>query len=94
MALKIEWGAAKAALNLKDHGVSFDDATLVFYDYGRVETYDGREDYGEDRWVTVGFTGARLLSVAYTIRNEETIRLISARKADANEQRRYRQANT
>lgn len=45
--MELEWDAGKAAQNLKKHGVSFDDALLVFYDPGRIETYDGREDYGE-----------------------------------------------
>ena len=50
--MKLEWDANKAALNLQNHGISFDDAALVFYDQGRIETYDGREDYSEDRWAT------------------------------------------
>ena len=52
--MELEWDADKAARNLKKHGVSFEDAELVFYDSGRVEAYDGREDYGEDRWATIG----------------------------------------
>lgn len=52
--MELEWDADKAARNLKKHGVSFEDAELVFYDSGRVEAYDGREDYGEDRWATLG----------------------------------------
>lgn len=91
--MKLEWGAAKAAQNLKKHGVSFEDAALVFYDAGRVETYDGREDYGEDRWATIGLAYPAVLYVVYTIRQEDTIRLISARKADASERKRYRAAN-
>ncbi|MCL1961603.1 MAG: BrnT family toxin [Desulfovibrionaceae bacterium] len=90
--MKFESDPDKAASDLKDHGVSFDDAALVFYDTGRIETYDGREDYGEDRWVTVGFAWVALLAVAYTIRDEETIRLISARKAEPHEQKQYRDA--
>ena len=78
--MKLEWGAAKAAQNLKKRGVSFEDA-------GRVETYDGREDYGEDRWATIGLVYPAVLYVVYTIRQEDTIRLISARKADASERK-------
>lgn len=91
--MKFESDPEKAASNLKDHGVSFEDATLVFYDTERIETYDGREDYGEDRWVTIGFAWATLMTVAYTIRDGETIRLISARKATPYEQKQYRDAN-
>jgi len=91
--MKLAWDAAKAALNLQKHGVAFEDAERVFYDVGRIEAYDGREDYGEDRWETIGLAYSVVLYVVYTVRNEETIRLISARKANANEQKQYRQAN-
>ena len=92
--MELEWNADKAALNLKKHGVSFEDAELVFYDTGRIETHDGRADYGEDRWITIGLVYSTVLYVVYTVRNEETIRLISARKANANERKQYREANS
>lgn len=92
--MELEWDAAKAILNLQKHGISFEDAERVFYDPGRIETYDGREDYGEDRWATIGLVWSAVLYVVYTVRNEETIRLISARKANASEQRQYREANS
>ena len=91
--MKLEWDAAKAARNLKKHGVSFEDAKLVFYDPGRIETYDGREDYGEDRWATIGLVYPAVLYVVYTVRREDAIRLISARKANACERKQYREAN-
>lgn len=91
--MELEWDADKAALNLKKHGVSFDDAELVFYDTGRVETYDGRKNYGEDRWATIGLANSAVLYVVYTVRHEDTIRLISARKANVNERKQYREAN-
>jgi uncharacterized DUF497 family protein len=92
--MELEWDVAKSALNLQKHGVSFDDAALVFYDLGRIEAYDGREDYNEDRWATVGRAYSALLYVVYTIRQEETVRLISARKANAIEQKKYHEANS
>jgi uncharacterized DUF497 family protein len=91
--MQLEWNAAKAALNLQKHGVAFEDAALVFHDTGRIEIHDGREDYGEDRWATIGLAWATLLAVVYTVRDGEAIRLISARKATSNEQKQYRQAN-
>jgi uncharacterized DUF497 family protein len=91
--VKFEWDDRKAALNLKDHGVAFEDAEFVFYDIGRIETYDRREDYGEDRWATIGLVWSAVLYVVYTVRDDETIRLISARKADANERKQYHEAN-
>ena len=92
--MELEWDADKAARNLKKHGVSFEDAELVFYDSGRVEAYDGREDYGEDRWATIGLAYSAVLYVVYTVRHEETIRLLSARKANADERKQYREANS
>jgi uncharacterized DUF497 family protein len=91
--MQIEWDETKAALNLQKHGVSFEDATLIFYDLGRIETYDGREDYNEDRWATIGLAYSAVLYVVYTVREEETIRIISARKAVPHEQKQYREAN-
>jgi uncharacterized DUF497 family protein len=92
--MKLEWDAAKAALNLRKHGVSFEDAELVFLDDGRIELFDERQDYGEDRWATIGLAYSAVLYVVYTVRHEDTIRLISARKANADERKQYRKANS
>ena len=92
--MKLEWDADKAALNLQKHGISFEDAALVFYDEGRIESYDGREDYGEDRWATIGLVVWSVLYVVYTVREEESIRIICARKALSHEQTQYREANS
>lgn len=91
--MKIEWDLTKAASNLNKHGVAFEDAMRMFYDVELIETYDGREDYGEDRWATIGVVYLTVLYVVYTVRDDDTIRLISARKANAREQKQYRQAN-
>lgn len=91
--MELEWDTHKAARNLNKHGVSFEDAELVFYDAGRIESYDGRENHGEDRWATIGLAYAAVLYVVYTVRHGETIRIISARKANAHERKQYREAN-
>jgi len=91
--MDLEWDTEKAARNLRKHGVSFEDAELVFYDPMRIEAFDGRDDYGEDRWATIGLAYSVVLYVVYTVRFEDTIRLISARKANADERKRYREAN-
>ncbi|MBN9429469.1 MAG: BrnT family toxin [Burkholderiales bacterium] len=91
--MELEWGTEKAARNLAKHGVAFEDAERVFYDPGRIEAYDGRNDYGEDRWATIGLAYSAVLYVVYTVRDEETVRLISARKANAQERKQYREAN-
>ncbi len=91
--MEFGWRADKAATNLSKHGVSFEDAARVFLDPNRIETYDGREAYGEDRWKTVGLVEPALLAVVYTVRDKdgEVIRLISARKADPDERSQYRE---
>lgn len=91
--MDFEWDAEKAAQNLRKHGVQFNVAARIFFDPGRIELYDGREDYGEDRWATIGCADPALLYVVYTVRNGETIRLISARRANEQERKQYRQAN-
>jgi uncharacterized protein len=91
--MDFEWDGRKAAANLRKHRVGFEDAARVFLDPNRIETFDGRDDYGEDRWKTVGLVEPALLAVVYTLRGKdgETIRLISARKADAHERAQYRE---
>lgn len=90
--MKFEWDLARARSNLRKHQVGFKEAARVFLDPSRIETFDGRDDYGEDRCKTVGLVAPALLAVVYTIRgkDDETIRLISARKADSYEQAQYR----
>jgi uncharacterized protein len=92
--MEFEWDAAKAALNFKRHRVAFEDAARVFLDSGRLEIYDGREDYDEDRWASIGQVYGSILYVVYTVRYEDTIRIISARKANSHEKKQYREANT
>lgn len=92
--MEFEWDEAKAAANLRKHGVRFSVAIRALLDPDHVETYDGREDYGEDRWAAIGYVDPALLYVVYTIRHGDTYRLISARKANEQERKQYRQANS
>jgi uncharacterized protein len=92
MKIHLEWDPGKARSNLLKHRVAFEDAARVFLDPNRAEAFDPREDHGEDRWRTIGRAGPALLVVIYTIREvggAEVIRLISARKANRDEQARY-----
>jgi uncharacterized protein len=96
MALRFEWDPAKAANNKRKHGVSFETAALVFADpYALVE--QDRVENGEERWLTIGVVdGFLMLTVAHVVYEHdqiETIRIISARRADRNERRRYEKAN-
>ena len=87
MPVQFEWDDAKAALNLKKHGVDFRDAVRVFYDVNRIEWYDSAHSDEEDRYNTIGMV-REVLFVVYTERRERT-RIISARKATPRERRIY-----
>jgi uncharacterized DUF497 family protein len=91
MTLTFEWDEAKAKSNLKDHKVPFPYATRIFLDPLRRDEEDTREDYGEERRITVGYIEQRLFVVVYTERNG-AIRLISARKANGSEQHQHYEA--
>lgn len=87
--MEFEWDSAKAAANERKHGVSFPYATRVFLDSNRLERFDGRNEYGEDRWITIGLVDEFELVVAYAVREQEVIRMISARKATRDEREEY-----
>ena len=83
--------SVKSASNLRKHGVSFEVAARVFLDPLRIEALDEYDESTEDRWKTIGYVAPALLVVVYTVRGteDETIRMISARKADAHERAQY-----
>jgi uncharacterized DUF497 family protein len=94
--IRFEWDPAKAAINLQKHGVSFEMAIRAFGDPFALTDQD-RIEAGERRWQTLGLVeGYLLLLVAHTAREEaeegqpvEVVRIISARRADRKERRRY-----
>ena len=93
MWVKFEWHDAKAAVNLKAHGVSFELASSVFNDPFAIERLDDRHDYGEERFLLIGMSEVNvLLFVAYTER-EGRVRIISARRATQYEQDDYFRQN-
>jgi uncharacterized DUF497 family protein len=83
-----EWDEAKAADNLAKHMVTFELASRVFLDPLRLDGEDRRFEYQEERRLTYGVIDERIYAVVYTLRGK-TVRLISARKANARERRRY-----
>lgn len=88
MSPDFEWDETKAKTNLIDHGVSFEFAAGVFLDPHRLEWEDDREDYGEERFLTIGLASDKELVVVFTHRIG-SVRLISARKANRHEQAEY-----
>lgn len=88
-----EWDEDKAARNLIEHRVSFEQAALACRDPFAVEWIDEREDYGEERVNLLGLYGREVLFVAYAERGEN-IRIITARRAERHEQDRYYRENS
>ena len=89
MALEFERHAGKARVNLKKHGVSFEEATTVFADPLSVTIADPEHSTEEDRLILLGSSiRQRLLVVVFTERGT-LIRIISARRATRNETRDY-----
>jgi uncharacterized DUF497 family protein len=87
-----EWDDAKAAANLARHGVGFEMARLAFDDPNAIGRVDSREDYGEERYILLGMANDRLLHVTYTLRGER-IRIISVRRPEPQERRRYHEGS-
>ena len=87
--MEFEWDEEKAAANLADHKVSFDEAKTVFDDPLYVDFYDPDHSYAEHRYLIVGESRqGRLLIVSYTERGD-TVRLISAREVTSAERKAY-----
>ncbi|MBP5789790.1 MAG: BrnT family toxin [Neisseriaceae bacterium] len=84
-----EWDDEKADANYRKHGVSFDEACTVLFDNWAIVEEDKRENYGEQRFVSVGMSKQnRILQVVWTQR-ETKIRLISAFKSDKKQRKSY-----
>jgi uncharacterized DUF497 family protein len=86
----IDYDPAKAASNLKKHGVSFEEAATALLDRMALAIEDPDAE-GERRWVLIGMSDrARLLTVVYALRHNR-IRLISARSSTKRETKAYAQ---
>jgi uncharacterized DUF497 family protein len=86
--MPLEHDPAKAAANLKKHGVSFSDAEGALFDPLAL-TIEDIGAVGEPRFVTIGLGSAGdLLVVVYTFRDGEP-RVISARRATRRERKTY-----
>ncbi len=90
--LQFEWDPDKAKVNLKKHGVDFEEASTIFKDPQFVSFLDEEHSVEEERYITIGLSNmARLLMAAHTERKKH-IRIISARKATKNEEKFYNEA--
>lgn len=86
--MQFEWDEAKREYNILKHGLDFADAAPVL-EGPTLEAIDDREDYGEIRIQALGLLNGRVVMVVYTVRDEDTYRVISMRKAESDEERTY-----
>ncbi len=89
--IRFEWDNSKSKQNKKKHGVSFEEAQSVFYDERAIQYFDPDHSEDEDRFVMLGMSiKTRVLVVCHCYRkNDALIRIISARKAEKDEESEY-----
>ena len=88
--MKFEWDHQKNEVNIAKHQLDFADAPRIFRLPLRI-SLDERQDYGEDRWIGIGMLDGRVVVIVFTEPNEQTIRIISLRKALPYERKVYEQ---
>jgi uncharacterized protein len=88
--MQFEWDEAKNLENIRKHEIDFADIPAMF-DSEMLIGLDDRFDYGEDRWFGIGFLGLGIAVVVWTERRKNVIRIISARRANRYEQKRFEQ---
>lgn len=91
VSYRFEWDPAKARSNLREHTVSFDEASTVFGDPLSLLMPDPDHSQGEERYLVLGMSLHRRLLVVSHLERPLLTRLISARPATRSERRRYEQ---
>lgn len=86
--MNFAWDEAKSEACFEERGFDFVYATRVFLDPNRIVHSDTRRSYGEERYQLLGMIEQRPFMVVYTLRHD-TMRIISARKANQREVREY-----
>ena len=85
-----EWDEKKNRINKAKHNVSFEEARSVFYDFNAVLFDDPDHSETEDRFLILGMSEvSNILIVSHCYRENDSIRIISARKADRREEEVY-----
>ncbi|MCR4288345.1 MAG: BrnT family toxin [Deltaproteobacteria bacterium] len=89
--LAFDWDDGKDISNQKKHGISFEEAETVFLDENALLIHDPDHSCEEERFVLLGLSAKlRMLVVNHCYRkNDEVIRIISARKATRMERKQY-----
>ena len=88
--MRITYDPAKNERNIRNRGLSFDSAAQFDFE-GTLYAVDERQDYGEMRYIAMGMLGVRLHVLCFA-ETADGIRVISFRKANAREVRRYAKA--
>ncbi len=89
MKVTVKWDPGKAKTNWRKHGVTFEEAATVFTDPLSSTVYDPLHSQAEDRFVIIGQSIQRRLLVVVHTDWGDTIRIISARVANAHERKTY-----
>ena len=89
--MNFEWDEEKRRTNIIAHGLDFADFWEIF-EGPMLTGLDEREDYGEDRWIAISLLKGVVVVIVFTERGEDTIRVISLRKALKHERIKYEQA--
>ena len=93
--MKFEWDRKKENINIKKHGVSFEQASYVFTDPFALNRFDEGHSEDEERWILLGKSlNQTILLVAHTFRDndgKEFVRIISARRATKREEKAYKE---
>lgn len=89
--MEFDWHPAKCSKNIAERGIDFADVLAAFADPDRKMAEDTRKDYGETRINMLARLDGRIFHITYTERGGLTW-IISARKANKREQRRYEQS--
>lgn len=89
--IELDWDPQKARANFKKHGISFEEAKSVFFDEYARQFFDEEHSASEERFIMLGLSyELRVLVVCHCERSGgDVIRIISARKATANERKHY-----
>lgn len=90
---RFHWDEAKAAANLRKHGVSFEQVKGVLNDPLSISLHDAHHDGTDERWFTIGSAGGALLAMTHTYEDLDSsrvrVRIISARRPTPDERRQY-----
>jgi uncharacterized protein len=89
MSLRFTWDPAKAAANLRKHGISFMEASTAFADPLSITIPDPDHSVGEERFVLIGLSDRQHLVVVAHAERSDLIRIISARPANRHERKTY-----